>query len=352
MLTMSGFILFLIIGSCVTLFFVMNGSDFGAGMATVFVKDDRRRSEILRVPSPVWFGNETWLVVGMGIMFATFPRWYAGLTSGYFLVFIATLVCLILRGAAFEFRLKWKHVAPNAFWNAALIVGSLGPPLLLGMVFASTLEGVPIVMEVVRPDVFNPYAVVSPGFFDIVTPFSVWTGVVLVLFSLALGLARVMKYDSADLGLERTLRKKLRLTLWLLLGAVAVEATLFNISIRPFLGAPHAIVIIGLVLLGVAASSLYLLSKGKYYLVYWVMVVMIASIFILIFWELFPNAINGSGYLSLASLTLADAASGAVSQRTVLIGVAILMPLMITGQVAAYRFQSKRFAVADTDINT
>ena len=172
-----------IIATELMLFFVLDGADFGAGMATFFVGDDlAKRQQIMKVTGPVWGGNETWAVTAFAVMFAAYPGWYSALTSGYYPLIFLMLFFLIFRGVAFDYRNQWHSRHYNQFWDWALFVGSLMPPFLLGIVFSSTVSGVPI---------RNGFVYAGMG--DILTPFSLLGGILVVLLSLNVGLARVIK---------------------------------------------------------------------------------------------------------------------------------------------------------------
>lgn len=126
-------------------FFVLEGFDFGVGLALPFLgKKDEERRAIINTIGPHWDGNEVWLIAAGGATFAAFPMWYATLFSGFYLAFFLLLLGLIMRGVAFEFRSK--HYSPKwrTFWDWAIFFGSLVPALLLGVAFANLAAGVPI----------------------------------------------------------------------------------------------------------------------------------------------------------------------------------------------------------------
>ena len=106
--------------------------------------DDERRVAINAI-GPVWDGNEVWLIVAGAGMFAAFPEWYATMFSGFYLALVLVLVALIIRGVSFEFRTQRDSAAWRWTWDAALTLGSLLVPLLVGLrPRATSLRGVPI----------------------------------------------------------------------------------------------------------------------------------------------------------------------------------------------------------------
>jgi cytochrome bd ubiquinol oxidase subunit II len=124
-------------------FLFLEGFDFGVGMLLpILGRDEPTRRVLINTIGPVWDGNEVWLIVAAGAMFAAFPAWYAGLFSGAYLPLLALLVALIGRGVAFEYRGKvptqrwrrgWDLVIGMASWLAALAVGLLLTTTVLGL---------------------------------------------------------------------------------------------------------------------------------------------------------------------------------------------------------------------------
>jgi cytochrome d ubiquinol oxidase subunit II len=126
-------------------YFLLEGFDFGVGiLLPILGRDDRERRAIINTIGPVWDGNEVWLIVAGGAMFAAFPEWYASLFSGFYLALALILVALIVRGVAFEFRGKRADPRWRRGWDTAIFVGSFVPALLWGVAFANIVAGVPL----------------------------------------------------------------------------------------------------------------------------------------------------------------------------------------------------------------
>ncbi|MCG7427961.1 cytochrome d ubiquinol oxidase subunit II [Helcobacillus sp. ACRRO] len=124
-------------------YFVLEGFDFGVGM-NVFPLgkgDERRKKQILRTIGPVWDGNEVWLLVGGGAMFAAFPEWYATLFSGAYLALFVILLALIVRVCAFKYRDKVDSPTWKKAWDWMHFIGGFGPALLWGVAFANIVRG-------------------------------------------------------------------------------------------------------------------------------------------------------------------------------------------------------------------
>ncbi len=126
-------------------YFILEGFDFGVGMLLHLVgRDEPERRAMIRTIGPVWDGNEVWVLVAGGAMFAAFPEWYATLFSGFYLALFLILAGLIVRGIGIEYRNKRGDLAWRARMDVLIAVGSFIPALLWGVAFANIVQGVPI----------------------------------------------------------------------------------------------------------------------------------------------------------------------------------------------------------------
>jgi cytochrome d ubiquinol oxidase subunit II len=136
---------FVVLGMLWGGYFVLEGFDFGVGMLMRLIgRDEAERKAVIGTIEPVWDGNEVWLIVAGGATFAAFPSWYATLFSGYYIVFFLILLGLIFRGVAIEYRAKRAEQRWRAAWEVAIVLGSVLPAFLWGVVFANVIHGVPI----------------------------------------------------------------------------------------------------------------------------------------------------------------------------------------------------------------
>lgn len=134
-----------IVALTLTLFVVLDGYDFGAGMLHLAVArtDDERRSVIAAV-GPFWDGNEVWLLAAGGALFMAFPRVLASGLSGFYFAIMLVVWCLIGRGVALELR---SHVADplwRAFWDTGFSIASLLLALFFGTALGNVIRGVPL----------------------------------------------------------------------------------------------------------------------------------------------------------------------------------------------------------------
>ncbi|EYT79976.1 cytochrome d ubiquinol oxidase subunit II [Streptomyces andamanensis] len=157
---------FVLIAVLWTGYFFLEGFDFGVGVLTKLLARDRTEKRVLiNTIGPVWDGNEVWLLSAGGATFAAFPEWYATLFSGFYLPLLIILVCLIVRGVAFEYRAKRPEENWQRNWEHAIFWCSLIPAFLWGVAFGNIVRGVKIDrnFEYVGSfgDLLNPYALLG-----------------------------------------------------------------------------------------------------------------------------------------------------------------------------------------------
>src|SRR5262249_37659192 len=152
----------------ILLYVLLDGFDLGVGILFGATRDEDRRSAMLSAVSPVWDGNETWLIVTGVILWGAFPPVYATLLSAFYLPLLLMLAGLILRGVAFEYR----HRAEGSrwVWDIAFAGGSLVATFVQGLTVGALVEGLPIAS--------GQYAA---GDFGWLSPFALLCGVGLCL---------------------------------------------------------------------------------------------------------------------------------------------------------------------------
>ncbi|WP_445524863.1 cytochrome d ubiquinol oxidase subunit II [Streptomyces cyslabdanicus] len=157
---------FVLIAVLWTGYFFLEGFDFGVGILTKLLARNRtERRVLINTIGPVWDGNEVWLLTAGGATFAAFPEWYATLFSGFYLPLLVILVCLIVRGVAFEYRAKRPEENWQRNWENAIFWSSLIPAFLWGVAFGNIVHGVKIDrnLEYVGGvgDLLHPYALLG-----------------------------------------------------------------------------------------------------------------------------------------------------------------------------------------------
>lgn len=159
---------FLVIAFLFAGYFLLEGFDFGVGiLAPIIGKDVAAKNTIVRTIGPVWDGNEVWLIVAGGALFAAFPEWYATMFSGMYLPLFFVLVALIIRVVGLEWRKKVDDPRWLTWSDRAIAIGSWTPPLVWGFIFANILRGLPIKADhtidaaAALPGLFNGFAILG-----------------------------------------------------------------------------------------------------------------------------------------------------------------------------------------------
>jgi cytochrome d ubiquinol oxidase subunit II len=309
-----------IIAFAVFVYVVMDGFDLGLGILFPLFSTKADRDVIMNSVAPVWDGNETWLVLGGGGMMAAFPLAYSVLMPALYTPVIAMLIGLIFRGVAFEFR--WRTQSERNRWDLAFAGGSWVAALAQGVALGAILQGIHVEGR--------HY---GGGWWDWLTPFSILTGVSIVVGYALLGATWLV------LKTEGGLRDRAYHLCWYLL--FAMLAAIGTVSIAtPFLHIQYAqrwftwpnVVLTAPVPIAVAAVAVALLralanrrDSQPFYLVLALFALSYAGLGI----SMYP-------YIVPQSITIWQAAAPENSQLFMLVGVAILIPLILGYTAWAY----------------
>ncbi|MCG6857580.1 MAG: cytochrome d ubiquinol oxidase subunit II [Salaquimonas sp.] len=163
-----------LIAFAVLAYVVLDGFDLGIGILFPFFSKKEDRDVMMNTVAPVWDGNETWLVLGGGGLLAVFPLAYSIILPALYAPLIAMLLALVFRGVAFEFR--WRATRHRYVWDFAFAGGSILAALMQGIALGALVQGIHVENRA--------YA---GGWWDWLTPFSLVTGVALVIGYALLG---------------------------------------------------------------------------------------------------------------------------------------------------------------------
>lgn len=163
-----------LIAFAVLTYVILDGFDLGVGILFPFSESEEDRDLMMNTVAPVWDGNETWLILGGGGLFAVFPMAYSIVMPALYMPIILMLLALVFRGVAFEYRWRTKRWKP--VWNAAFFGGSFTAALCQGIALGALVQGVEVEGRA--------YA---GGWFDWLTPFSVLSGAAVVIGYALLG---------------------------------------------------------------------------------------------------------------------------------------------------------------------
>lgn len=162
-----------LIGILLIGFALTDGFDMGvAALLPAVARNDGQRRQVINTVGPVWEGNQVWLILGGGAIFAAWPALYAVTFSGFYLAMILVLSAFILRPVAFKFRSKRPDAAWRARWDAVLCYAGVLPPLIFGVALGNVLQGVPFHFDTdLRP-------FYTGSFFGLLNPFALLCGLV------------------------------------------------------------------------------------------------------------------------------------------------------------------------------
>lgn len=191
---------YLVVGGLFSGYAILDGFDFGAGAWHLFFRKEESRRIALNAIGPVWDGNEVWLVIGGGALFAGFPLLYATLFSALYIPFILFLVFIIFRAIAIEFRSKEPMAWWRKLWDISYSVSSIMLAFLLGVVLGNVLQGI-------RID--GDYNYRGGGFWEFLNPYALLTGVTtLSLFMMHGAIYLLLKTEGRLYAKIRLLLKK------------------------------------------------------------------------------------------------------------------------------------------------
>lgn len=302
-----------IIAFAIAMYVVMDGFDLGIGILFPQFRVGAERDAAMNAIAPVWDGNETWLVLGGGGLFAAFPLAYAVVLPATYPLIIAMLLGLVFRGVAFEYR--WRDPAHRAFWDAAFTGGSLVAALAQGMILGALLQGIEVTDRAY-----------SGSWFDWLTPYTLLTGLGTVAGYALLGAAwLVWKLDGDSQVHARKLAKRAAWATFALMGGVS----LYNVFLNPeyaerWLGTPEIYYAAPVpILTGIVALMLLrALSIERHSKPFWLGLA-------LFFFGMSGLGVTMWPYIVPPDMTIWEAAAPERSQIFMLVGVAITMPLII-----------------------
>ena len=181
----------LLLGILLIGFAVMDGFDLGVGTLLPFVaRNDDERRLVVNTIGPVWEGNQVWLILGGGAIFAAWPPLYAVSFSGFYLAMFLILFALILRPVGFKYRGKLASQRWRDNWDWALFIGGFIPALISGVAVGNVLLGVPYHFD----DSMRVFY--TGSFFGLLMPFALLAGLLSVSMLVAHGAAMlVLKTD-------------------------------------------------------------------------------------------------------------------------------------------------------------
>lgn len=309
-----------LIALAVLVYVILDGFDLGVGILFPLGRSTRERDVMMNSVAPVWDGNETWLILGGGGLFAVFPLAYAVVMTALYVPILAMLLALVFRGVAFEYRWRTRRWKP--VWDAAFFGGSTVAAFMQGVALGALVQGIPVEGRA--------YA---GGWWDWLTPFSVLTGLAVVVGYALLGAGWLI------LKTEGALQSRMRHHAWWLGAATLALIGLVSL-ITPFLepiyfqrwfNLPGSLwtFVVPLVMLALAWSFFTGLNAHRDAQPFLSALGFFVAAFAGIGISFYPMMVP-------PGLTIGDAAAPAESLAFALVGVAILLPLILGYTAYAY----------------
>jgi cytochrome d ubiquinol oxidase subunit II len=320
-------------------YLILDGFDMGVGILHLpFAHNDMERRTLLNSIGPVWDGNEVWLILGGGVLFAAFPFVYASLFSGFYLAMMAVLLVLILRTVAIEFRSKRPSPRWRTTWDVVFALSSAVLALLLGVAFGNVVVGVPL----------DAQGNISMSLLGLLTPIPLLIGLTTV--------AMFAMHGSLYLSMKTGDDLQARVKAWLprLIGVFFVLNTLLIaalVVLHPaildrYTANPWLVIFPAAALLAIVAAW-YLLRTGH---AFWAFVASSLMIFLLLVSAsagIFPNLLISTTDQAF-NLTIYNAASEDNTLTVMLIIALIGLPFVLLYTAGVYYFFRGKVVVEPT----
>ncbi len=318
---------FLVIGGLFSGYAILDGFDLGAGALHLFFRKEQSRRIALNAIGPVWDGNEVWLVIGGGALFAGFPIVYASMLSGMYIPFMLFLMFLIFRAISIEFRSKEPMKWWRRMWDVSYSVASIMLAVLLGVVLGNILLGVEI----------GPNYEFQGNWLEFLNPYALMVGVTtLALFSMHGAIYLLMKTEGRLFSKITVLLRRAIIFFVVSFGLVTLYTLIYipHLTDR-FKELPFLFVVPVLAFLSIANIP-RLAAKRKYLQAFIFSAITLALLLIVVAIELYPVIII-STVAPQYNITVYNAAASEKSLGIMLTIAAIGAPLVLTYTVFVYR---------------
>ncbi len=318
---------FLVVGGVFSGYAILDGFDLGAGAWHLFFKKEESRRVALNAVGPVWDGNEVWLVIGGGALFAGFPIVYANLFSAMYIPFMLFLMFLILRAISIEFRSKEPGKLWRQAWDVTYSISSIMLAVLLGVVLGNVLQGIPL-------DKNHEF---QGSWVQFLNPFAFMTGLTtLALFMMHGAIYLAMKTEGR-LFAKVTILLRRAVIFFIISFAIT---TLYSLLYIPQLSDDYrnhpALFIVPILAFLSIANVPRLASKHRYLQAFVFSSLTVGLLLILVAYELYPVLVFST--LDPANhLTIYNAASSEKSMGIMLLIAAIGAPLVLSYTIFVYK---------------
>lgn len=311
---------FLVVGGVFSGYAILDGFDLGAGAWHLFLKKEKSRRIALNAVGPVWDGNEVWLVIGGGALFAGFPVLYATLFSSMYVPFMLFLAFLIFRAVSIEFRSKEEMAWWRKTWDITYSVSSVMLAILLGVVLGNVLQGFAI---------GENYEFVG-NWLEFINPYALIVGVTtLALFMMHGALYLTMKTEGRLFEKLRLLLRRSIIFFILMFSLTTLYTLLYIPALSDRFKEFPSLFIFPLLTFLAIANIPRLVNKEKYRMAFFFSALTVSFSLILVAIELYPILIPSTVGPAF-DLTIYNAAASEKSLGIMLTIAAIGAPLVLS----------------------
>jgi cytochrome d ubiquinol oxidase subunit II len=312
----------------VFMYILLDGSDLGVGILFPFAGHDLDRDVMMNSIAPVWDGNETWLILGGGGLFAAFPKAYAALMPAVYMPIGFMLIALVFRGVAFEFRFKASSISGRRIWDQAFHWGSVVAAFAQGLILGAIVQG--IELENGR---------FAGGMFDWLSPFSFVVGCSLVWGYALLGATWLtIKTEGPLLDWVRQVGRMSATVVLIMMLIISLWVPTLDVAVAERWGLRYPdidwarllpLTPIPFLVIACYVQLIRSLQKGHTYMPH----AMAASLFLLGFVGL---VVGIYPYMVPYSLSFYDAAAAPNSQALLLVGAVVMLPIILAYTAYVY----------------
>lgn len=309
---------FLVFGAVISGYAILDGFDLGAGALHLFLKKETSRRIALNAIGPVWDGNEVWLVIGGGALFAGFPVAYAAIFSAFYVPFMIFLIGIIWRGVAIEFRSKEPGRIWRLTWDIVYSFASVVIALSLGLMLGNVALGLPLNND-------HEFAGNWLSFFN---PFSIMISITtLALFMMHGAIYLVMKTENRLYVKLKTLAKNSTIFFVIVFSISTLYTLIYIPHLSDRIRSNPVYFILPLIMFLAIANIPRQLNKLKFRFAFISSAITIASLLAMVALELFPYLLYSTNDVK-NSITVDNGSSSAKTLKTLLIIALIGTPLI------------------------
>jgi cytochrome bd ubiquinol oxidase subunit II len=311
---------FLVFGAVISGYAILDGFDLGAGALHLFLNKEQSRRIALNAIGPVWDGNEVWLVIGGGSLFAGFPVAYAAIFSAFYIPFMIFLMAIIFRAVAIEFRSKEPMLWWRKTWDIAYCISSVVIALSLGLMLGNVAYGLPLNAD-------KEFAGNNYSFFH---PFTIMVAITtLALFMMHGAIYLTMKTENRLYAKLHLLSNNFTVFFVLSFVITTIYTLLYIPHLSDYFRIHPVSFIIPIAMILSIANIPRQIKKGKYRYAFLSSAATIALLLIMVAIEVFPFLLYSTGAAE-NSITVYNAAASGKTMKILLTIALIGTPLVAT----------------------